>query len=75
LQILSQHCVNVFLEVNTSLRWLNNVVGVYLVKFSFLLLVSMVWAFLQVAAPRWLDDFANFTPTPEQNYQYIANNS
>jgi hypothetical protein len=38
---------SVFLAVNASLRWLNNVVGVYLVQVFFcFLLVSRVWDIL-----------------------------
>jgi hypothetical protein len=41
------------LGVNASLRWLNNVRGVYLVQVSAL-------------ASHWLEDCANFAATPEE---------
>ncbi len=61
--------------VNASLCWLNNVVGVYLNQ-----LLALSWSagfgtFLQVSdlASLWLQDCANFTPTPKENDQYSVN--
>jgi hypothetical protein len=61
-----------------SLLWLNNVSGVYLDQ-VFLLLIGQqgMGTFLQVLAlaSHWLEDFANFAPTLEENNQYSANYS
>ncbi len=60
----------VFLGVNASLRWLNIIIGVYLVQVSLLLIGSAGFGtFLQVSvlASNWLEYCANFTPTPEEN--------
>jgi hypothetical protein len=70
---------SVFLMVNASFRWLNNVKGVCLVQLS-LLLIGQSAVFgpsLQASAlaSHWLDDCANFMPKPEENSQYSANHS
>jgi hypothetical protein len=66
---------SVFLAINASLRWLNNVSGVYLVKVSLLLIASGAWDIppIPTLASHWLDDCANFMPTQEENDQYSAN--
>jgi hypothetical protein len=67
-----------FLAVTASLRWHNNVSGVYLIQISLLLIGQQGFVdFLQVSAlaSHWLEDCANFTPTPEENDQYSANHS
>jgi hypothetical protein len=64
--------------VHENLGWLNNVTGVYLVQgFLDLNWSAGFWTFLQVAAlsSHWLGDFANFTPSAEDNDQYSANQS
>jgi hypothetical protein len=69
---------SVFFAVNASLRWLNNVSGAYLIQVSSLLIGPQeVGRFLQVSAlaSHWLEDCANFTPTPVENDQYRANHS
>jgi hypothetical protein len=57
---------SVFLAVNASLCWLNNVVGVYLVKVSLLLIGQQVWDISSgsALASHWLEDCENFTPMP-----------
>jgi hypothetical protein len=64
---------SVFLAINESLCWLNNVCGVYKLNAGFL---ASYWSagfgrFLPVSAIayHWLEDCANlnFTPTPEEN--------
>ena len=78
--MLQRFCIakSAFLAVNASLRWLNNVTGVYLVR-GFL---AFNWSagfgtFLQVSAlaSNWLEDCANITPKQEENDQYSANYS
>jgi hypothetical protein len=67
-----------FLTVNASLRWLNNVTGVYLVQVSLLLIGQQGLGHffrILVLASHWLEDCANFTPTPKENDQYSANYS
>ncbi len=64
--------------VNASLRWLNNVSGVYILHSPGFL--ASYWSagfeiFLQESAlaSHWLEDSATanfFTPTPEENDQY-----
>ncbi len=71
--------MSVFLAVNASLRWLNNVSGVYLVQ-VFLLLIGQhagIGTFLQISAlaSHWLEDWANCTPTPEEIDKYSANHT
>jgi hypothetical protein len=67
------------LMVNASLRCLHNVSGVNVLSPGFL---DFYWSagfgtFLQVSAPasHWLENCANFTPTPEEGDQYSANHS
>ncbi len=63
---------NVFLAVNASLCWLNNVSGVYFVQVSLLLIgLRGLGTFLQASALAsfGLEDCANFTPTPGENDQ------
>jgi hypothetical protein len=67
---------SVFLSVNASLPWLNNVSGL---SPGFL---AFYWSagfgtFLQVSAlaSHWLEDCANFTPMLEKKDQYSANHS
>jgi hypothetical protein len=60
--------------VNASLRWLNDVVGVYLFQVSLLLIGQQGFGkFLQVSglASHWLDNCANFPPTLEEMNQYL----
>jgi hypothetical protein len=69
---------SVFLPVIASLRWLNNVSGMYLVQVSLLLIGQQDFGrFLQVSAlsSHWLADYANFTLTPRKNNKYSANYS
>ncbi len=56
--------------------WRNNVVGVYLVQVS-LLLIGQQDLVLSISAfdSHWLEDCANFTPKPEENNQDNANHS
>jgi hypothetical protein len=64
--------------VNANLHWLNNDSGKYLVHVSLLLIGQQGFGkFLQVLTltSHWLNDFANFTPTLEENNQYSANYS
>jgi hypothetical protein len=75
--VLQFYFESVFFAVNVSLHWLSNVSGVCVLSPGFL---ASYWSalfgtFLQVSAgaSRWLEDWANFTPTPEENDQYIAN--
>jgi hypothetical protein len=54
-------------------HWLNNVSGVYFVHVSLLFIGQQgLGTFLQVSAfaSHWLEDCANFTPTPEENNNY-----
>jgi hypothetical protein len=53
----------------------NNVTGEYLVQVSLLLIGQQgLGHFFRILtlASLWLEDCANFTPTPEENYQYSA---
>ncbi len=64
---------SVFLVVNASLRWLNNISGV----FPCLYCSAGFGNFLQVSAlaSPWLKGCLNCTPTPEENDKYSANHS
>jgi hypothetical protein len=57
---------SVFIAVNESLRWLNNV---WCASFLAFYWSAGFWTFLQVSAlaSHWLEDCANVTPTPEEN--------
>jgi hypothetical protein len=68
---------SVFLTANESLRWLNNVSGVFLVQVSLLLIGSRVWDISSGIYPCFLlaGELANCTPTPEENDKYSANQS
>jgi hypothetical protein len=70
--ILLYNSKSVFLAVNASLRWLNNVVGVYLVQVSLLLIDQQGFGIFALSS-HWLEDCANFTPKPEENNQYSSN--
>jgi hypothetical protein len=60
---------SVFLAVNASLCWLNKVSDMYLIQVSLLFIAAGFGIYLQVLvlASHWLEDCANFTPTPEEN--------
>ncbi len=70
---------SVFIAVNASLRWLSNVVGVYLVQVSLFLIGQQqgLGHFFRYRyrplLPIWLEDCENFTPTREENNKYSAN--
>jgi hypothetical protein len=69
---------DVFLAVNACLRWHINVSSVYLIQVSLLLIGQQILVdFFRYRpfASHWLEDCANFTPTPEENDQYSANHS
>jgi hypothetical protein len=65
-----------FSRLNVSLRWLNNF-NVLSPGFLVSYWLAELGTFLQVSAlaSHWLEDCANFTPTPEENEQYSANHS
>jgi hypothetical protein len=61
---------SVFLSGNVSLLWLDNVCGVYLVQVSLLLIDQQGLRDFFRFRPYWLEDCANFTPTPEESALY-----
>jgi hypothetical protein len=67
----------VFLTVNASLCWLNNVSVVHLVPVSLLLIGQRSLGHFSGIdlAFHWLEDYINFTRMPEENNQYSANRS
>jgi hypothetical protein len=70
---ITEKCV--FLAVNASLRWLNNVLGPGFLAFYWSAGFGTFHQVLALAS-HWLEYCATFTPTPpEENNQYIANYS
>jgi hypothetical protein len=72
------YCKKCISPVNASLRWFNNIVSMYFVEVSLLLIGQQGFGtFLQrsALASLWLEDCANFTPTPEESHKYSANYS
>ncbi len=68
----------VFLAVNASLHWLDNVSSVNVIRVSLLLIGQQDLGHFfgyRPLLPHWLEDCANFMPTLEENDQYSANHS
>jgi hypothetical protein len=63
--------VYVFLAANASLRWLDNVSGVYLFQVSSLLIGQQCLGDFFIASHR-LEDCANCLPKLEENGKYSA---
>jgi hypothetical protein len=68
---------SVILAVNASLRWLNNVSGVYLVQVSLLLIGQQGLGHFFSIGPCFplAGGLCKFYATPEENKQYSANHS
>jgi hypothetical protein len=71
---LQYNAKSVFIVVNASLRWLNNVSGAYLVQVSLLLIGQGDLGHFYRYRPcfPWLEDCADFSPTLEFSVNHFS---